>query len=78
MTDIPVTAKEFERWLTELRPAMPTDLYQLGQFALNALREIESYPQHAMNATQERGDSIFPDVLGPLVTFAESYGTWEG
>jgi hypothetical protein len=70
MTNIPVTAREFERWMADVSHDWPQDLKDAGTRALLTLKSLDQpnarYSQAIMEASRK-----------DLLNFAEAYGRWD-
>ena len=68
-SDIPSTAKDFQRWLIRRRASMPPELNAKAERAVSTLRSLEHPPA-------EPSPTFMSDAAKDLMDFAEAYGTW--
>lgn len=68
MTNVPASAREFERWFDEKKSEWPDELQRLGQIALNAIK---------MLVGQMLPPKVLAENLSMITDFAESYGAWK-
>lgn len=71
MTNIPATAREFERWMGDVDHAWPDDLQRLGKIALLTLQSMIGQERQF-----EQSAALREASAKDLMAFAEAYGAW--
>lgn len=69
MTDIPTTAREFERWADECSKDWPMELQFAACRALLTLKTLDQPSAH-------QSPAFMAESRKDLMAFAEAYGAW--
>lgn len=69
VSNIPASAREFERWFDEKKAEWLTELQRLGQMAMLALKMFDQPEAQAHPRIQS-------ETAKDLLAFAEAYGKW--
>lgn len=71
MTNIPASAREFERWYEERKSDWPQELQDAGMRALLTLKMMVGQArEHAQSA------ALMEAATKDLLDFAQAYGAW--